>query len=155
MGRLSVSLGERSYAGFAASTGETTSRLLKEAGTCAEAERQFAQCGFEGALLELIAAASGLSCHNLLYDYSSKKVLHRKVLDDVLTAWLGRMASIVSGADAAAALRVYIAATLCFSRERPAASQVFAREVMAGAPRFRAAIKTRVWPALSADGQMG
>lgn len=126
-------------------------RLLKEAGICAEAERQFAQFGFEGASLELIAAASGLSRHNLLYYYPSKEVLYRKVLDDVLTEWLTRMAGIVSGADPAAAMRDYIAAKLRFSRERPAGSQVFAREVMAGAPRFRDAIEARVLPALNAD----
>jgi TetR/AcrR family transcriptional regulator len=126
-------------------------RLLKEAGICAEAERQFAQFGFEGASLELIAAASGLSRHNLLYYYASKEVLYRKVLDDVLTEWLARMAGIVSGADPAAAMRDYIAAKLRYSRERPAGSQVFAREVMAGAPRFRDAIEARVLPALQAD----
>ena len=126
-------------------------RLLKEAGICAEAERQFAQFGFEGASLELIAAASGLSRHNLLYYYPSKELLYRKVLDDVLTEWLTRMAGIVSGADPAAAMRDYIAAKLRFSRERPAGSQVFAREVMAGAPRFRDAIEARVLPALKAD----
>ena len=42
-------------------------RLQKEADICAEAERQFAQYGFEGCSLEEIAAALGLSRHNLLY----------------------------------------------------------------------------------------
>lgn len=128
-------------------------RLQKESQIRAEAERQFAQYGFEGASLENIAAALGLSRHNLLYYYPSKEALYRVVLDEVLKEWLERMAGIVSGADPQAALRDYIAAKLRFSRERAAGSQVFAREVMAGAPRFRDAIEGQVLPALNADVQ--
>lgn len=126
-------------------------RLRKEAAICAEAERQFAQYGFEGASLENIAAAVGISRHSLLYYYPSKEQLYRKVLDEVLAEWLARMAGIVSGTDPEAAMREYIAAKLRYSRERPAGSQVFAREVMAGAPRFRDAIEAQVLPALNAD----
>ena len=126
-------------------------RLQKEADICAEAERQFAQYGFEGCSLEDIAASLGLSRHNLLYYFPSKEALYRRVLDEVLDEWLRRMGGIVAGADPEAALREYIAAKLRFSRERPAGSQVFAREVMAGAPRFRDAIEERVLPALTAD----
>ena len=39
----------------------TASRLLKEQGILAEAENHFAQFGFEGASLENIAAAIGIS----------------------------------------------------------------------------------------------
>ncbi|QPF73411.1 TetR family transcriptional regulator [Roseateles sp. DAIF2] len=126
-------------------------RLKKESAICAEAERQFAQYGFEGASLENIAAAVGISRHNLLYYYPSKEALYRTVLEEVLAEWLARMAGIVSGTDPEAAMREYIAAKLRFSRERPAGSQVFAREVMAGAPRFRDAIEALVLPALNAD----
>ena len=126
-------------------------RLAKEAAICTEAEKQFAQFGFEGTSLEQIAQALSLSRHNLLYYYPSKDALYRTVLDAVLDDWLGRMAGIVTGADPDAALREYIAAKLRYSRERPAGSQVFAREVMAGAPRFRDAIEARVLPALNAD----
>ena len=126
-------------------------RVRKEAAICAEAESQFAKFGFEGASLEQIAAALGLSRHNLLYYYPSKEALYRRVLDEVLAEWLARMAGIVGGTDPEGALREYIAAKLRFSRERPAGSQVFAREVMAGAPRFRDAIQAQVLPALNAD----
>ncbi|MEJ6000278.1 TetR/AcrR family transcriptional regulator [Paucibacter soli] len=134
-------------------TAPRAARLQKEAQIRGEAERQFAQYGFEGASLENIAAALGLSRHNLLYYYPSKEALYRVVLDEVLKEWLERMAGIVGGADPQAALRDYIAAKLRFSRERPAGSQVFAREVMAGAPRFRDAIEGQVLPALNADVQ--
>ncbi|MDM4764713.1 TetR/AcrR family transcriptional regulator [Pelomonas sp. SE-A7] len=126
-------------------------RIRKEAQIRAEAERQFAQYGFEGSSLEMIAAGLGLSRHNLLYYYPSKDGLYRAVLEDVLAEWLARMDGIVAGTDPEAAMRDYVAAKLRFSRERPAGSQVFAREVMAGAPRFRDAIEARVLPALNAD----
>ena len=130
---------------------QRAARVAKEAAICAEAERQFAQFGFEGTSLEQIAQGLSLSRHNLLYYYPSKDVLYRTVLDAVLDEWLARMAGIVAGTDPEAALREYIAAKLRYSRERPAGSQVFAREMMAGAPRFRDAIRTRVLPALNAD----
>lgn len=130
---------------------QRAARVAKEAAICAEAEKQFAQFGFEGTSLEQIAQALSLSRHNLLYYYPSKDALYRTVLDAVLDEWLTRMAGIVAGADPEAALREYIAAKLRYSFERPAGSQVFAREVMAGAPRFRDAIEARVLPALNAD----
>lgn len=133
--------------------GLSPSRQAKEAAICAEAERQFAQFGFEGVSLEVIAAGLNLTRHNLLYYFPSKEALYRRVLDEVLDEWLARMDGLVAGHDPAAAMRDYIAAKLRFSRERPAGSQVFAREVMAGAPRFRDAIEGRVLPALSADVQ--
>lgn len=130
---------------------QRAARVAKEAAICAEAEKQFAQFGFEGTSLEQIAQALSLNRHNLLYYYPSKDALYRTVLDAVLDEWLTRMAGIVAGTDPAAALREYIAAKLRYSFERPAGSQVFAREVMAGAPRFRDAIEARVLPALNAD----
>ena len=126
-------------------------RVAKEAAICAEAERQFAQHGFEGASLDMIAQGLGLSRHNLLYYCTSKELLYARVLNNVLDEWLARMNGLVSGADPAAALQDYIRAKLRFSAERPAGSKVFAREVMAGMPRFRAAIMARVVPALDAD----
>src|SRR6478736_3611805 len=148
---LSVAAPTRDAQGDIAVPQPRAARLRKEAAICAEAERQFAQYGFEGASLEQISSALGLSRHNLLYYYPSKELLYRKVLDEVLAEWLARMAGIVGGTDPQAALREYIAAKLRFSRERPAGSQVFAREVMAGAPRFRDAIEAQVLPALNAD----
>lgn len=134
-------------------TASSPSRRAKEAAICAEAERQFAQFGFEGVSLEVIAAGLSLTRHNLLYYFPNKEALYRRVLDEVLDEWLARMDGLVAGHDPAVAMRDYIAAKLRFSRERPAGSQVFAREVMAGAPRFRDAIEGRVLPALNADVQ--
>jgi TetR/AcrR family transcriptional regulator len=126
-------------------------RVAKELSILREAEAQFARFGFEGASLENIAAAAGLSRHNLLYYFPSKEALYRRVLDDVMTQWLAGMGELAHGDDPESALRRYIAAKLRSSRERPNGSAVFTQEVIAGAPRYADAITDRVAPVLAAD----
>lgn len=129
----------------------TPSRLAKEQTILAEAESHFAQFGFEGASLENIAAAIGISRHNLLYYFPSKEVLYQKVLDDVLTQWLGGMEDLSHSDDPQSALRKYVRAKLQYSRQRPNGAKVFAKEVIAGAPRYGEAIQQRVAPQLKAE----
>jgi TetR/AcrR family transcriptional regulator len=126
-------------------------RVRKEQDILREAERQFAQYGFEGASLENIGAAVGISRHNLLYYFPSKEALYRRVLDDVLVQWLTGMGAIPASDDPEGVLRDYIAAKMRFSRERPSGSQVFTKEVIAGAPRYADAIVEQVKPPLLAD----
>ena len=126
-------------------------RVAKEQGILREAEAQFARFGFEGASLENIAAAAGLSRHNLLYYFPSKEALYRRVLDDVMTQWLAGMGELAVGDDPESGLRRYIGAKLRSSRDRPDGSAVFTQEVIAGAPRYADAITTRVAPVLAAD----
>ena len=123
----------------------------KEQAILDAAERLFAQFGFEGVSLESIAVAAGISRHNLLYYFPSKDVLYRKVLDRVLDLWLESMAAISVSDNPEEALSAYIATKLRFSREQPAGSQVFTREVIAGAPRYAEAIEERVTPMLRKD----
>ncbi|ABM59858.1 TetR/AcrR family transcriptional regulator [Verminephrobacter eiseniae] len=127
------------------------SRLLKEQGILAQAENHFAQFGFEGASLESIAAAIGISRHKLLYYFPSKEALYQRVLDDVLTQWLASMQDISHSDDPQQALRRYIHAKLHYSRTRPQGVQVFAKEVIAGAPRYGRVIAERVAPLLKTD----
>lgn len=127
------------------------SRLLKEQGILEEAENHFAQFGFEGASLENIAAAIGISRHNLLYYFPNKEALYQRVLDDVLTQWLEGMEDLSHGSDPHDALRCYIRAKLHNSRVRPQGAKVFTKEVIAGAPRYGGAIVERVRPQLKAE----
>jgi TetR/AcrR family transcriptional regulator len=126
-------------------------RLDKEQSILDAAERLFAQYGFEGVSLESIAAAVGISRHSLLYYFPSKEALYRKVLDRVLDLWLECMAAISVSDNPHEALSAYIAAKLRFSREQPSGSQVFTREVIAGAPRYAGVIEARVAPMLRED----
>ncbi|PIF93514.1 TetR family transcriptional regulator [Acidovorax sp. 62] len=127
------------------------SRLLKERGILQEAQSHFAQFGFEGASLENIAAAAGLSRHNLLYYFPSKEALYQRVLDDVLNQWLAGMDDLSHSNEPEAALRQYIQAKLRYSREHPDGAKVFTKEVIAGAPRYGKAIAERVGPRLKAE----
>lgn len=127
------------------------SRLLKERGILQEAKSHFAQFGFEGASLENIAAAAGLSRHNLLYYFPSKEALYQRVLDDVLDQWLAGMDDLSHSHNPEAALRRYIQAKLRYSREHPEGAKVFTKEMIAGAPRYGKAIAERVGPRLKAE----
>ncbi|PIF19364.1 MULTISPECIES: TetR family transcriptional regulator C-terminal domain-containing protein [unclassified Acidovorax] len=127
------------------------SRLLKERGILQEAQSHFAQFGFEGASLENIAAAAGVSRHNLLYYFPSKEALYQRVLDNVLNQWLAGMDHMSHSHDPEAALRQYIQAKLRYSREHPAGAKVFTKEMIAGAPRYGKAITERVGPHLKAE----
>ena len=129
----------------------TASRTRKEHAILREAENQFAQFGYEGASLENIAAAAGISRHNLLYYFPSKEALYQRVLDDVLTQWLSGMEDMSAATDPEEALKRYIRAKMRSSRERPNGAKVFTMEVMAGAPRYTAAIVERVAPLLKTE----
>lgn len=126
-------------------------RQEKERGILREAEARFARFGYEGAALESIGAALGMSRHALLYYFPSKERLYRAVLDDVMAHWLSGMGELAQAEDPQAGLAAYIAAKLASSRERPDGSRVFTKEVMAGAPHYGDAITQLVQPALDAD----
>jgi len=116
------------------------------------AKRLFAQRGFGGVSLDHIAREAGTAKQNLLYYFSNKEALYRRVLHGVLDVWLSHMAAITDNADnPEVALRRYIAGKMRFSREHPYDSRVYANEVISGAPLFAQEIRDRVLPALQAD----
>ena len=130
----------------------TASRLRKEQNILDEAEKQFAVLGFEGASLEGIASAVGISRHNLLYYFPNKEVLYRRVLDDVVSGWLAGMEDVWrEPTDPVKALRTYIRGKLRSSMEHPNAAKIFAKEVIAGAPRYADAIAANVKPVLDME----
>ncbi|WP_326537932.1 TetR/AcrR family transcriptional regulator [Pseudorhodoferax sp.] len=117
-----------------------------------EAERVFADKGFDGATVSDIAEAAGLSKQNLMYYFPSKQALYERVLDDVLDDWLRSMNALAhSDLPMPQALRLYIQAKLEFSRRRPAGSRVYALEVISGAKQYAQQIKSKVVPVLRKD----
>ena len=123
-----------------------------EAAIVLEAVRIFAECGFEGASVAVIADNAGLSKQNLMYYFPTKQVLYERVLDDVLDDWLERMAGLNHpDHEPHDLLRAYIGAKLRFSREQPWASRVYAMEVIGGAQFYGEQIKARVIPLLRRD----
>lgn len=117
-----------------------------------EAEKIFAEKGFEGASVSAIAEAAGLSKQNLMYYFPTKQELYEKVLHDVLDDWLSGMSELArSEWSAQDAVRAYIRAKLEFSQRRPAGSRVYAMEIIGGAQNFAAQIQERVIPLLRDD----
>ena len=123
-----------------------------EAEITSQAVRVFAEAGFEGTSIAVIADNVGISKQNLLYYFPNKLALYRHVLDDVLDEWLGRMSALDDDSlEPEDLLRGYIKAKLRFSRERPWGSRVYAMEVITGARLYGSAIKKRVVPVLRKD----
>ncbi len=97
----------------------------------------FATFGFRGSRIEQIAAAAGLSKTNLLYYFRTKEDLYLAVLQRTLDMWLEPLRALDPARDPADALGDYIARKLAASRDDPAASRLFALEVIQGAPIVR------------------
>lgn len=90
--------------------------------------------GFRGSTVDQIAARASMSKPNLLYYFRRKQDIYRAVLESTLADWLAPLAAIDPAGDPVEELRRYITAKLAMSAEKPAASRLFANEVLAGAP---------------------
>ena len=100
----------------------------------AAAEAVFAEHGFGGATMAAIAARAGVPKPNIHYYFPTKQRLYRAVIERVLTAWLDAARSFDTSADASEALTAYIGAKMDLAREMPLSSQIWASEIMRGAP---------------------
>lgn len=126
-----------------------------EAAILAAAEESFSTYGFEGSSVAMIAAAAGLSKQNMMYYFPTKLALYKRVLDDVLRDWLGRMREFAApNHEPAEAMSAYIRAKLEFSRNRPHGSRVFALEIIGGAKTYGKEIRKQLIPVLREDIQM-
>ncbi|WP_144141069.1 TetR/AcrR family transcriptional regulator [Paraburkholderia sp. BCC1884] len=114
-----------------------------------QAEQVFAQMGFDGASVNIIAERAGVSKQNLLYYYPNKLALYKRVLDDVMGAWLQSLDALAhTGLPPAEALDAYIDAKVDFSLKRPYGSRVYALEIIGGARNYGKEIKARLVPML-------
>lgn len=106
------------------------------------AENVFAEAGFGGATMQLIADMAGLPKANLHYYFPTKESLYRQVVQNIFNDWL-RAADVFDGASGPAeALGAYIDAKMEISRRHPAGSKVWASEVMHGAPVIQDYLET-------------
>ena len=94
----------------------------------------FSAYGFRGTTVDQIAEKAGMSKPNLLYYFPRKQNIYVTVLEETLTEWLGPFESINPQGDPLDELRNYIAQKLELSAKRPAASRLFANEILHGAP---------------------
>lgn len=94
----------------------------------------FSTFGFRGSRIEQIAAAAGLSKTNLLYYFRRKEDLYLAVMQRTLDMWLEPLRTLDGNRDPGEAISDYIRQKLAASRAAPAASRLFALEVIQGAP---------------------
>jgi len=102
----------------------------------------FSQHGFRGATLDQIAAQAGLSKPNLLYYFPSKDDIHRALLTRLLDTWLEPLRKMNPDGEPVAEIRAYVRRKLQMAAEYPRESRLFANEILQGAPRIEAFIRS-------------
>ena len=113
------------------------------------AEKVFAEAGFGGATMQLIADVAGLPKANLHYYFTSKEELYRKVVQNIFEIWLNAAGSMDNAPGPVEGIGAYIDAKMEISRRHANGSKGWASEVMHGAPVIQDYLETtlREWTA--------
>ncbi len=113
------------------------------------AEKVFAEAGFGGATMQLIADMAGLPKANLHYYFATKEELYRRVVQTIFEVWRQAAEAMDGTDDPAEGIGAYIEAKMEISRRHPNGSKVWASEVMHGAPVIQDYLETtlREWTA--------
>jgi TetR/AcrR family transcriptional regulator len=106
------------------------------------AERVFAEAGFGGATMQLIADMAGLPKANLHYYFPTKEALYRQVVRNIFEIWLHAADSFDDAPGPVEGIGNYIEAKMDISRRHPFGSKVWASEVMHGAPVIQDYLET-------------
>ncbi|MBL8562636.1 MAG: TetR family transcriptional regulator C-terminal domain-containing protein [Gemmobacter sp.] len=124
-------------------------RARNEALILQAAEKVFAEAGFGGATMQLIADVAGLPKANLHYYFATKEELYRRVVQTIFEIWLQAASAMDGTDDPAQGIGAYIEAKMEISRRHPNGSKVWASEVMHGAPVIQDYLETtlRDWTA--------
>ena len=111
------------------------------------AEKVFAEAGFGGATMQLIADMAGLPKANLHYYFPTKEDLYRRVVQDIFEIWLHAADSMDQAPGPVEGIGAYIQAKMEISRRHPNGSKVWAFEVMHRAPVIQDYLETtlRAW----------
>jgi TetR/AcrR family transcriptional regulator len=94
----------------------------------------FSAHGFRGSTVDQIATRAGLSKPNLLYYFRRKEDIYVAVLEHTLDDWLEPLRQLDPEGDPIEEISGYIRAKIRMSRDNPAASRLFANEILHGAP---------------------
>ncbi len=116
---------------------EGNERLILEA-----AENVFAEAGFGGATMQLIADLAGLPKANLHYYFPTKEALYRQVVQNIFQDWLKAADVFDAAPGPVEGIGAYIDAKMEISRRHPAGSKVWASEVMHRAPVIQDYLET-------------
>lgn len=125
-----------------AATRRTDIRRENERLILSAAEKVFAEAGYGGATMQLIADMAGLPKANLHYYFATKEDLYRRVVQEIFEIWLNAAASFDAASTPAEGIGAYIEAKMDISRRHPHGSKVWAAEVMQGAPVIQDYLET-------------
>ena len=117
-------------------------RLESERTIMVAAKKVFAEAGFGGATMQLIADVAGLPKANLHYYFPTKEALYRRVVQDIFQVWLKAADIFDQASGPVEGIGAYIDAKMEISRRHPAGSKVWASEVMHGAPVIQDYLET-------------
>ncbi len=107
-------------------------RDQKEAQILRAAENLLAVRGLHGTRMDHIAQAARLPRPNLYYYFSSKQQIYRRIISELHIEWIKALQHIVPEREPKEAVRDYIRTKIDYARRHPAASKIFAKEVMRG-----------------------
>ena len=108
------------------------------------AQEVFATYGYHGATIDEVANRAGISKPNLHYYFKRKRDLYLAVLRRTLEIWLVPLRELDRTGDPAEEIGNYIAQKVQLSRRFPAASRVFANEIVQGAPFLKGYLQTNL-----------
>ncbi|MDF1778308.1 MAG: TetR family transcriptional regulator C-terminal domain-containing protein [Rhizobiaceae bacterium] len=104
----------------------------------------FSAYGFRGSTIDQIAEKAGMSKPNLLYYFPRKDDIYVTVLEKTLEDWLAPFKDIDPAGDPVAELRKYTIQKLKMSAQQPERSQLFANEILHGAPSIQKFLKSNL-----------
>ncbi len=96
----------------------------------------FANFGYRGSTIDMIATEAGLSKPNLLYYFDGKEEIHARLLERLLETWLAPLIALDSKGEPIAEITGYVIRKLEMARDYPRESRLFANEILQGAPRI-------------------
>jgi TetR/AcrR family transcriptional regulator len=111
------------------------------------AESEFVKHGYKGTSMQVIADAADLPKANVLYYFKSKSVLYASVFENIIERWNEVLEDMSEFDDPAITLKRYIETKIDLSIRYPAASKIFAMEIIQGAPHRQEYLRTdqRQW----------
>jgi TetR/AcrR family transcriptional regulator len=101
----------------------------------------FSAYGLRGSTVDQIAAKASMSKPNLLYYFRRKQDIYVAVLERTLDDWLVPLRALDPTGDPVSEISRYISAKMEMAKEKPAASRLFANEILHGAPMIGSFLK--------------
>lgn len=98
------------------------------------AKKEFVTFGFKGASIKRIAERANIPRANIHYYFANKTDLYQQLLTSITDIWNTHYDTLNVDEEPKQALTSYIRSKVMYSRDDPAASRIFASEIIHGAP---------------------